>query len=65
MDTPGTHCSNEGHLLHIWQRKIAFIKSSRKQNVGSCFSLFPFKEQALLVIEEDPAADVQQRGGTE
>lgn len=32
MDAVGTHCSNEGHLLHIWQHKIAFIKSHRKQN---------------------------------
>ena len=52
MDTPGTHCSNEGHLLHIWQRKIVFIKSHGKQNVRSCFFvffLFLFKEQALLL----------------
>lgn len=32
MDAMDTHSSNEGHLHHVWQRKIAFIKSLRKQN---------------------------------
>lgn len=36
----GTHRSNEGHLLHVWQRKIAFIKSHRKQNEVTLFILF-------------------------
>lgn len=37
MDMLSTHCSNEGHLLHIWQRKIAFITSRRKQDEVTLF----------------------------
>lgn len=60
----GTHCSNEGHLFHIWQRKIDFIKSHRKQNEVMLFFFYSLsRKQASLVIEEDPAAEVKQRGG--
>lgn len=33
----GTHCSNEGHLLYIWQRKIVFIKSKGNKMLGHAF----------------------------
>lgn len=45
MDTLGTHLSNEGHLFHIWQRKIAFIKLHRKQNEVMLF--IPFQERGF------------------
>lgn len=64
MDKKGTHCSNEGHLFHIWQRKIDFIKSHRKQNEVMLFYSLS-RKHASLVIEGDPAAEVKQRGNIE
>lgn len=43
MDVLSTHCSNEGHLLHIWQRKIAFITLHRKQTEVMLFIPFQGK----------------------
>lgn len=53
------HCSNEGHLIHFWRRKIAFIKLHGKQNEVMLFSFFFFNsrnfiQEASLVIEEGP-----------
>lgn len=43
MDTLNMHSSNEGHLLYVWQRKIAFITSHRTQNEVMLFIPFQGK----------------------
>lgn len=53
MDALGTQCSNEGHLLCVWQRKIAFIKLHRKQNEVMLFILFQ-GNRLHLSLKETP-----------
>lgn len=53
------HCSNEGHLFHFWQRKIAFIKLYGKQNEVMLFVQGILFRRLCSSFEKDPAAETK------